>query len=141
MVQVQSLLAAFVALTPLAVTAFPFPGFTHTKAVYFQTNKSPNSIVAVNVGSGGKIHGATFHATGGAGGAELDPTGPHLPDSLGSQNSVVVHGNVSIFLLYRICQTDLFSISSTLTRLRTKSLFSLSHPTIRQALSEWAHIV
>jgi hypothetical protein len=141
MVQVPSLLAAFVALAPLAVTAFPFPDFTRTKAVYFQTNKSPNSIVAVNVGSGGKIRGATFHATGGVGSAELALTGPHLPDSLGSQNSVAVYGNVSTLLLYRICQTDLFSISSTSTRGQIKSLFSLSHPRIRRGLSELAHIV
>jgi hypothetical protein len=92
MVQVSSLLAATVALAS-AVTAFPFP--SSTKAAYFQTNKSPNSIVAVNVASGGKIGGATFHATGGVGNAELTPTGPHLPDALGSQNSVVVFGDVS----------------------------------------------
>ena len=98
MVQVSSLLAA---LAPLAVIAFPFPSSTGTKAVYFQTNKSPNSIVAVNVGLGGKIGEATFHATGGVGSAELTPTGPHIPDSLGSQNSVAVYGNVSTLLLYK----------------------------------------
>ena len=53
MIQVSSLLAAAVALAPLAVTAFFFPSSMGTKAVYFQTNKSHNSIVAVNVGSGG----------------------------------------------------------------------------------------
>lgn len=98
MLQISSLLAASVVLSPLVVTAFPFPSSASTKAVYFQTNKSPNSIVAVNVESG-KIGRATFHATGGAGSAELTPTGPHLPDSLGSQNSVVVYGDVSALLL------------------------------------------
>jgi hypothetical protein len=95
MVQFSSLLAATVALSASAVTAFPFPGSTDTKAVYFQTNKSPNNVVAVNVESGGKLGGATFHATGGDGSAELTPTGPHLPDALGSANSVVVSGDVS----------------------------------------------
>jgi hypothetical protein len=108
MVQISSFLAATVALSGSAVTAIPFPSSTDTKAVYFQTNKSPNNVVAVNIESGGKIGGATFHATGGDGNAELTPTGPHLPDSLGSQNSVVVNGDVgTLLLLYGECLTNL----------------------------------
>jgi hypothetical protein len=97
MARLSSLLVATVALSASTVTSFPFPSPGSTKAVYFQTNKSPNNVVAVNIESAGKIGKATFHSTGGNGNAELTPTGPHLPDSLGSEHSVVVHGDVGTF--------------------------------------------
>lgn len=110
MVQFLHLLLATVALSAATVASFPFPspGRSTSKAVYFQTNQSPNSIVAAKVDSNGKIGKTTFHSTGGHGGAELTPTGPHLPDSLGSQHSVVVYGDVSISLIVcKLCKTNL----------------------------------
>lgn len=92
MVQLISLLFTTAAFSVAAVAASPLG--QSTKAVYFQTNKSPNSVVATKVESGGNLGNPTFYSTGGDGSAELTPTGPHLPDSLGSANSVVVFGNV-----------------------------------------------
>jgi hypothetical protein len=103
MVQLSSLFVT-AAFSVTAVSAFPvsestnFPGSTGTKALYFQTNKSPNSVVAVSVESGGKIGKATFHNTKGVGSAEITLTGPHLPDSLGYKDSVIIFGDVSTLI-------------------------------------------
>jgi hypothetical protein len=96
MVQLASLLFATAAFSVAAVAASPLSqrDIESTRAVYFQTNQSPNSIVATKVESGGTLVDPTFHSTGGVGSAELTPTGPHLPDPLGSANSVVVFGDV-----------------------------------------------
>jgi hypothetical protein len=100
MVQLFPLFPAILAVSLSTVTASPCQIVDNSaKAAYFQSNKSPNNIVAVKIESGGKIGEVTFHPTGGLGGAEVTATGPHLPDSLGSQNSVVVLGDVSTSVL------------------------------------------
>jgi hypothetical protein len=62
MLQFTSLLFAAAAFSVAAVAASPLSqrdnerlGYSGTKAVYFQTNKSPNNVVAAKVESGGKI--------------------------------------------------------------------------------------
>jgi hypothetical protein len=66
------------------------------KAVYFQTNKSPNNVVAIPVANDGTLSGGKLTATGANGGNTVDPmTGiPAGPDALSSQGSVKVSGNV-----------------------------------------------
>lgn len=93
MVHFKTLLGSAAALA-LSATASPLPLKDGAKAVYFQTNKSPNQIAAVAVGPSGMIGNYTFHSTGGKGGAEMSATGPSAPDALGSQHSVVVYGDV-----------------------------------------------
>ena len=103
MVQLSSLLYAVTAL--IAVEAYALPGGGHwrpgqqqAKAVYFQTNKVPNSIAAIPVSQNGALSGGSLTATGGNGGDTFDATTgkPNGPDSLSSQGSVVVSGNVSL---------------------------------------------
>jgi hypothetical protein len=65
------------------------------QVVYFQTNRAPNSIVAVPVNTEGHLGKATFTPTGANGEEELGVDGPNQLDSLGSESSVVVSGNVS----------------------------------------------
>jgi hypothetical protein len=96
MVQFKTLLGSAAALA-LSATASPLPFEDGAKAVYFQTNKSPNQIAAVAVHSSGKLGDYIFHPTGGKGGAEISATGPNAPDALGSQHSVVVYGDVILF--------------------------------------------
>jgi hypothetical protein len=69
------------------------------KAVYFQTNKAPNSIVAIPAAADGTLSGGVLTATGGNGGntVNADTGVPNAPDALGSQGSVVVNGNVRPF--------------------------------------------
>jgi hypothetical protein len=93
MVQLASLLFATAAFS-VAASPLSKRDIGSTQAVYFQTNESPNNVVAIKVGPGGTLVDPTFHSTGGVGGAELTSTGPHLPDPLGSANSVVVFGDV-----------------------------------------------
>jgi hypothetical protein len=95
MVQFKTLLGSAAALA-LSATASPLPSQDGAKAVYFQTNKSPNQIAAVAVHSSGKLGNYTFHSTGGKGGAEISATGPDAPDALGSQHSVVVYEDVML---------------------------------------------
>jgi hypothetical protein len=98
MVQLSSVVSTFLALSAAIVTASPLGQKSQAaRAAYFQTNKSPNNVVAVKLESNGKVGDATWHPTRGDGSAELTPTGPHVPDSLGSANCVVVFGDVSIF--------------------------------------------
>lgn len=93
MVHFKTLLGSAAALA-FSATASPLPFQNGAKAVYFQTNKSPNQIAAVSVQSSGKLGNYTFHLTGGKGGAEVSATGSDGPDALGSQHSVVVYGDV-----------------------------------------------
>ncbi|KAH8703498.1 hypothetical protein BGW36DRAFT_354918 [Talaromyces proteolyticus] len=75
----------------VGATASPLDFKHGAKAVYFQSNKSPNAIAAVKVHPSGKLGNYSFYATGGHGGAEIGSTGPDAPDPLGSQHSVVVY--------------------------------------------------
>jgi hypothetical protein len=70
-------------------------GSTSAKAIFFQTNRAPNSIVAVPVDREGHLGQATFHRTGADGEAEVGADGPNPHDSLGTESSVVVVDNVS----------------------------------------------
>lgn len=66
------------------------------KAIYFQTNKAPNSVVAIPVAADGTLSGGVLTSTGGNGGntVSADTGTPNAPDALGSQGAVAVNGNV-----------------------------------------------
>jgi hypothetical protein len=81
---------------PAAPPAAPAAG--NPVALYFQTNKAGNMIVAVPVGADGTLSAGTLTPTGGDGGNLVDPaTGnPNALDPLASQGSVRVAGNVCL---------------------------------------------
>ena len=66
------------------------------KAAYFLTNQAQNSVVALHIAADGTLTDGSITATGGNGGAEVNPaTGaPTLPDGLASQGAIRVAGNV-----------------------------------------------
>jgi hypothetical protein len=75
----------------------------NAKAIYFMTNAANNSIVALKVAADGTLSDGSITATGGAGMSGLDSSGaPAAPDSLFSQGSVKVAGNVRLPLSHPI---------------------------------------
>ena len=69
----------------------------NAKAIYFMTNAANNSIVALKVNEDGTLSSGSMTATGGSGMSGVDSTGaPAAPDSLFSQGSVKVSGNVHL---------------------------------------------
>src|SRR6186713_1722075 len=66
------------------------------KAAYFLSNQAQNSVVALHIAADGTLRDGSITATGGAGGAEVNPTTgePTLPDGLASQGAIRVAGNV-----------------------------------------------
>lgn len=82
------LLANFV-----AATVIPNHGrIVNARAIYFMSNnKAGNQIYALPVNSSGLVSDGTVTATGGSGAYEGSPT---PGDSLGSQGSLQINGNV-----------------------------------------------
>lgn len=65
------------------------------KAIYMMTNKKPNSVVAISVGTNGKLAQAKLMPTGGDGGDTVgNDKKANLGDALSSQGSVEVVGKV-----------------------------------------------
>jgi hypothetical protein len=101
------------------------------KAVYFQTNQSPNSIVAIPVNSDGKLGQPVFHASKANGAVEITAKGPSEPDPLSSEDSVVVscslcHPRPSCIAQYgctdKAIRQHLFSVNAGSSKV---SLFSI----------------
>jgi hypothetical protein len=77
----------------------------NAKAIYFMTNAANNSIVALKVAADGTLSDGSITATGGAGMSGVDSTGaPAAPDSLFSQGSVKVAGNVRLYFSVHVFQ-------------------------------------
>jgi hypothetical protein len=89
------LLLALVNAAAIPESAYPPPS-KQAKAVYLQTNKSPNHIAAISVDESGTLRSSTLIATGGNGGNVLKNGAPATPDPLSSQDSVKVFNNVCI---------------------------------------------
>ena len=66
----------------------------NAKAIYFLTNDACNSVVALKVGSDGKLSDGSITMTGGAGMNGIENGKPAGPDALFSQGAVKVAGNV-----------------------------------------------
>lgn len=67
------------------------------RAIYLQTNEADNSVVAIPISADGTLSGGHLVATGGQGSTIAvngSASSPQTPDSLGSQSSVTVAGNV-----------------------------------------------
>jgi hypothetical protein len=75
--------------------ACPAPS-RQAKAVFFQTNKSPNHIAAIAVTEDGTLHSPNLISSGGNGGNIIKNGAPAAPDGLSSQDSVKVFKNVSL---------------------------------------------
>lgn len=74
-------------------------GLAGRKVVYTMTNTAPNSIIAVAASANGSLYpGSMLTSTGGDGGNLVNSkTGkPDQPDSLSSQDSIVVAGDVCV---------------------------------------------
>lgn len=68
---------------------------TTAKVVYFISNAANNSIVAMKVGANGSLSDGSVTPTGGAGMSGVNATGgAAAPDSLFSQGSIKISGNV-----------------------------------------------
>ena len=109
-------------LLPLVLSLVPYVSSTPTgkgcstgkvgSAVYIQTNEEKNSVVALPIGSDGRLSMGTVTATGGAGSVALGGNGmPVAADTLFSQSSLTVAGN-ALFVVNAGSNTlSMFSIS------------------------------
>lgn len=147
LVYAATALLSFADATPL-IARTPTHHNTSPKAVFFQTNKSPNSIVALPVvDEDGKLGDAVFHPAGGNGAAEVSASGGvNTPDSLGSQDSVVVEGNVCRSILsylrgYRYILLTTCSTSSPSMPAQTKCPSSPSPLSTRRTCLSSARIL
>jgi len=107
--------AAHAAAIPAGACPAPSP---QAKAVFFQTNKSPNHIAAIAITEDGTLHSPNLISSGGNGGNIIKNEAPDAPDGLSSQDSVKVFKNflfnvnagsnsVSMFLIPEHDPTDL----------------------------------